>query len=292
MNFAFYLFRLFSSLISALPFRLIYFLSDLLALFLKYIIRYRKQVIQTNLINAFPEKSDAEINSIISGYYRNLADIIFEVIKLQRIRPEELKSRFEFLNHHLLSTPLSKGKSVILAIGHCGNWEWMGTALGLITDQKGFALTKPLTDKNFNHYMEMLRHRLNPDSTLPFKSAFREMVKRKDTASFYVIAADQTPTRDEANFWVTFMNQDTPFFTGIEKIAQAFDAPVLFVDIRRTARGRYRGEIKTITDTPRSTAEGEISSHYVKLLEAAVRETPSNWLWSHRRWKHKKPRQE
>jgi KDO2-lipid IV(A) lauroyltransferase len=292
MNFAFYLFKWVSSILSALPFRPLYFLSGQLAFVMKYMVRYRKMIILNNLKNAFPEKSEHEIKAIISEYYRNLADITLEVIKLQRIRPGELVERFEIINHHLMKTALDQGKSTIIAIGHCGNWEWMGTTLGLITEQKGFALTKPLSDKHFNSYMEMLRHRLNPESTIPFKSAFREMVRRREQPSFYVIAADQTPTMDEANFWVTFMNQDTPFFTGVEKIAQSIDNQVLYMDIHRIGRGRYRGELQLITDAPKNTAEGEITHRYVELLEESIRKDPPNWLWSHRRWKHKRPRTE
>ena len=276
-------------MISILPFRVLYMLSDLLSLVLRKVVRYRRDVVSANLRNAFPEKSDRDVRKITSDYYRNLSDIVLEIIKLNKIRPEVLMERFEFRNLELLSAPLGRGQSVIVAIGHCGNWEWMGTALGLVTPQKGFALTKPLSDANFHNYIRGLRHRLNPGSTIPFKSAFREMVRRKNAPSFYVMAADQTPTLDEANYWATFMNQETPFFLGIEKIARALDLTVLFLDIRRVSRGRYCGEFHRISGDPSRTGEGEITARYIAYLEKAIRNRPDNWLWSHRRWKHKRP---
>jgi KDO2-lipid IV(A) lauroyltransferase len=278
-----------AAVVSALPFWVLYLMSDLLSFILKYVVRYRKKVVIRNLQRSFPDKSLQERKKVLSSYYKNLADVTLEVIKLARITPHQLKRRFKFKNYELLHNSFSTGKSVIIATGHCGNWEWMGTALGLLTPQKGFALTKPLTDKNFNAHMEKLRHRLNPDSTIPFKSAFREMVRRKDIPSFYVIAADQTPTLDEANYWTRFLNQDTPFFLGIEKIARGLNTDVIFMDVHRTGRGKYCGEMQLISNSSVNTQDGEITEKYVQLLEKAIRKNPSNWLWSHRRWKHKRP---
>jgi KDO2-lipid IV(A) lauroyltransferase len=165
----------------------------------------------------------------------------------------------------------------------------MGTTLGLISDKKGYAVVKPLSDPRFNKYMMKLRHRLNPDSTIPFKETFRRMlVNKKKELTFNVFAADQTPTRDEINYWTDFMNQDTGFFLGIEKIARSLDFTVLFVDIVREKRGYYKGVMSLISDAPSETAEYEITEGYVKSLETAIRNNPSNWLWSHRRWKHQR----
>ena len=289
MNIPFPIFKVVSRVIASLPFGMLYALSVVLSFVLNRVAGYRKKVIFQNLRNSFPEKSHREISRIANEYYRNLGDIIVEVIKLGRIQPKELENRFELIHRELLTTALNDGKSVIIAIGHCGTWEWMGTALGLVTEQKGYALTKPLSDKDFNGYMEKIRHRLNPGSTIPFKSAFREMVRRKNEPSFYVMAADQTPTLDEANYWTGFLNQDTPFFMGIEKIARSLGTRVIFMDIQRTGRGKYRGVMQLVSDDPAGTGEGEITEKYVHLLEKAIRDNPPNWLWSHRRWKHKRP---
>jgi Kdo2-lipid IVA lauroyltransferase/acyltransferase len=43
-----------------------------------------------------------------------------------------------------------------------------------------------------------------------------------------------------------------------------------------------------ITEFPKETDEYEITESHVRMLEKAIREHPDNWLWSHRRWKHKK----
>lgn len=283
----FYIFRAKAWLLSKLPLRALYILSDFLAFFLKYVVRYRREVILGNLRRSFPEKDEKEIHSIASEYYRNLSDVIIEVIKWRSIRREEIHRRFKFQNNELMSDAFGRGKNVILAIGHCGNWEWMGTAFDTAAPQMGYAVVKPLTDKRFDKYLQFLRLRISKGSTIPFKNTFRFMARESRKEPFFaVFAADQTPTRDEIGFWMRFLHQDTGFFMGIEKIARALDMAVIFMDIRREKRGRYTGVMSLITDDPRAEPDYEISKKYVRKLESAIRRDPSNWLWSHRRWKH------
>jgi KDO2-lipid IV(A) lauroyltransferase len=279
-------FRVITFFCSRLPFPVLYFISDILRFILQYLLRYRRNIILDNLTRSFPEKSSSELRIILGNYYRSLADIILEVIKLENISKESIIKRFEFEGLEILNDAFSKNRSVIVAIGHCGNWEWMGTALGLISPVKGFAIIKPLAEKHFHNYMEFLRHRLNPSSTIAFQHTYRNLVKnKKSMVTFNVFAADQTPTRADINYWSHFLHQETPFYTGVEKLAKALDFTVVFMDIHRTGRGRYKSKIMLITDDPGSTNDSEITEHYIRLLEESIRTRPDNWLWSHRRWK-------
>ncbi len=120
------------------------------------------------------------------------------------------------------------------------------------------------------------------------KDTLRTMVKRKNELSIYAFAADQTPSQPQTAYWGNFLNQDTPFYIGVEKIARTLDLGVIFIDLYREKRGYYVGEISLITKSAKSTKEGEITEAYMQKLDEAIRRHPSNWLWSHRRWKHKR----
>jgi KDO2-lipid IV(A) lauroyltransferase len=245
-------------------------------------------VILGNLKKAFPEKSDSEIRAIAGRYYRNLSDIMLEVLKTRGMKSDELIRHFDFRNYDLIEGAFRKQKSVIVAIGHSGNWEWMGPGLWLNSSQRGFAVIKPLSDPRFDQFLTSIRHKFNNNCTIKYKEAFRKMARNcHEMLNFTIIAADQTPTRGEINYWTNFLGQQTPFFLGIEKIARALDLTVVFIDLHRTSRGYYQGDIKLITDDPKNTAEFEITEGYVRLLEQSIRNRPDNWLWSHRRWKHK-----
>lgn len=277
-------------IVSWLPFPLLFLLSDLISFFLQYIFRYRRSVILENLINSFPEKNQEEIWEIMCSYYRNLADIIVETIKLRSISPAHLKKRVNFSKIEILNHAFQYHDNVIIALAHRGCWEWIGQALGVVFPLTGYGITKPLSNKYFNNYMEFIRNRFNPGSTIPFRQTYRTLVhhKREGHVAFYLIAADQTPHTNEINYWSNFLNQDTPFYLGIEKMAVSLDLPVVFLDIHRVGRGRYSVDFQIITYDPKNTSSLWIMEKYIRLLEDSIFNDPSNWLWSHRRWKNKR----
>jgi len=281
-----YLFVAIAWLISLLPFWLLRLKSDLLFLILYYVVRYRRKVVFQNLLNSFPEKPESEINQIARKYYRNLADIILEIIKLRHLTKDQLLSRVKVVNDQVLYDLYNKQKSVIVVMGHCGNWEWASIAGKYHTGHRSYGMAKPLSDPFFDNYMMKLRTRLNPDSIVHFKRFFRMMVEKRDILTANLVAGDQTPTKSEINYWTTFLNQETAVFLGTEKIAKTLDMPVVYMDIQRSGRMRYEITLTLITDKPKETAEFEITEKHVRLLENAIRLHPDNWLWSHRRWKH------
>jgi Kdo2-lipid IVA lauroyltransferase/acyltransferase len=277
-------------IISILPFPILYLLSDVLRFFLQYIFRYRRSVILDNLRNSFPEKNIKEIRKIMHSYYRNLADITLETIKLRSISPDHLRQRVNFDKIEILNHAFQHHDNVIIALAHRGCWEWIGQALGVVSPLTGYGITKPLSNKYFNDYMEFIRNRFNPGSTIPFRQTYRTLVRHKleGHVAFYLIAADQTPHFDEINYWSNFLNQDTPFYLGIEKMAVSLDVPVVFLDIHRIGRGRYNVDFQIITYDPKNTSSLEIMEKYIRMLESAIINDPANWLWSHKRWKNKR----
>lgn len=288
----YYIFRGIAWFLARFPIPLLILISDLLKILIHYVFGYRKKIIISNLERSFPDKTRKEIRQIAGRFYRNLSDIILEVIKLEIISKEQLLERCRFSGFEQLQNSFARGRSVIIAIGHCGNWEWMATALGVLIPVKGYAIIKPLSNRYFNKYMEILRNRLNPGCTIPFRKSYRILARnRQEFISASLLVSDQTPLRGEITFWTNFLNQDTPFYEGMEKMAKSLDFDVVFMDIRRTGRMRYHGNIQLITNDPRQTGDYMITEKYIRLLENSIRENPDNWLWSHRRWKHRKPEQ-
>lgn len=275
--------------LALMPFWLLYLLSDFLFVVIYYVVRYRRQVTIENLRKSFPEKTEKERQLIARKYYRNLADIVLEFIKIEHITRKTVDKRMVIRNPEILTKLYQSNKNVFITIGHCGNWEWLGKKIALSTKHNAFAVIKPIHDPFFNNYMTQLRVRFHSPNLIDYKKTFRVLSRVNNTINAVVIASDQTPTKGESNFWATFLNQDTAFFLGVEKISKALDYAVLFFDIQRVKRGYYEITIHTISLEPRDTANEEITRRYIGLLESAICQNPDNWLWSHRRWKHKKP---
>jgi len=273
-------------LVSLLPFWFLYLISDVLSFTLYYVTGYRRKVVEENLRNAFPEKSDTERKQIEKRYYKYLADLIVETIKLISISEEEAKRRMFTVNPEMVDHYFNQGKSILAATAHYGNWEMAALRFGLLTKEKRLIIYKPLSNKIFDDFFNKVRSRFGT-TMISMKLALRKMVECKNDLSFSVFASDQTPVRHEANFFTTFLNQPTAVFLGIEKLGQIGDAVVVFYKIEVVKRGYYKSTIVPLFEDPKHTKPFEITEGHVKYLESVIREKPEYWLWSHRRWKVK-----
>lgn len=274
-------------LISLLPYFILYRIADFLFIIIYYVTGYRRKVVQQNLANAFPEKSLAERQSIEKKYFRYLADLIMETIKLYSLSADETVKRVDFRDHLLLANPAYRqGKSIIAAVGHYGNWESGCLRMGLVKERKCIIAYKPLSNKTFDKFFFDLRSRFGT-LMVPMKNTFRTVVAHRKEVTLTVLAGDQTPSRDEVTYFTNFLNQPTAVFLGIEKLAKATDSLVVFCDVRLVKRGYYSCTFVPLFDNPKLTAEYEITNAHVQYLEQVIREEPEYWLWSHRRWKFK-----
>ncbi|MDB4927406.1 lysophospholipid acyltransferase family protein [Mucilaginibacter sp.] len=271
-------------LISLLPFWFLYLISDCLFVVLYYIIGYRRKVVQENLQNAFPEKSASERNDIEKKYFRYLADLIMETIKMISISQEELKRRVIDTNPTMVLNYLKKGKSVTAVSGHYCNWEMAGLEFSVFT--KFFVIYKPLSNAIFDEFFIKVRSRFG-SIPVPMKQTLRKMIAFKNEPTVAVFAGDQTPVKEESNYFTNFLNQPTAVFQGIEKVAKLIDSVVIFYDMRRVKRGYYTYTVVPLVENAKASAPHEITNAHVQYLESMIRREPQYWLWSHRRWKFK-----
>jgi KDO2-lipid IV(A) lauroyltransferase len=273
-------------LTSLLPFWFLYIIADILFLVLYYIIHYRREVVQENLRNSFPEKSKKERDYIEKEYFKYLADLIVETIKTISISEKEIKRRVTPVNPGLLSKYFEQGKSVIAVSGHYCNWEYAALNFCLYDDRKFMIVYKPLSNDIFDDFFYQIRSRFG-GIPVAMNQTVRKMIEHKNEQTVTVLVGDQTPVKAEANYFTIFLNQQTPVFLGIEKIAKMMDDVVLFYDMKRVKRGYYTYELVPIAENARQTEPYEITKAHVQYLEAVIRKEPQYWLWSHRRWKFK-----
>ena len=104
-----------------------------------------------------------------------------------------------------------------------------------------------------------------------------------------VMGFDQSPADPLKSWWNAFLHQETAWYFGLEKWARMYDLPVIYGHIKKLKRGRYETHYELVTDAPTALPEGAVLQRCVDLLEADIRETPHQWLWSHKRWKHTRP---
>lgn len=273
-------------LISLLPYRVIYMLSDLLYYLIYYVIRYRRNVVQTNLSNAFPEKSETERTAIERKFYRFLADLIVESIKMRTMPLEQIQKRVVLKNPEVILDHIHAGKPVIGVAGHYANWEFAIYGVSILSSHPFFVVFKPLSNKSFETVYNKIRSRFGA-ILVPMKLILRKISQYRSIPHISIFVTDQTPVKQENNsHYVHFLNQPTLVFLGSEKIARMTNFPVVYCHIDRVKRGHYTCTFTTLTDTPADLPEYEITRLHSRFLEDIIRKKPELWLWSHRRWKH------
>jgi KDO2-lipid IV(A) lauroyltransferase len=282
--FSFYLAYPFLYLIGVMSFSTMYLVSDFFFLVLYKGIGYRKKVVFENFRKSFPTKSETEIEEMVESFYRYFCDLILETIK--KISMSEAESNERCIYH--LSPEVKKlieeKRSLILLMGHYGNWEWAGSAFTLTAGTPLHVVYKVLSNPYFEKWMVQSRTMFGT-RLIKMENTFRDMVANRSEPAAYAFIADQTPMVP-APLWLPFLNQDTPVFNGAEKLAKKMNYPVVFINIKRMKRGYYEIFTEVLFENPKETADNEITETFFKKLEKEIIIAPETWLWSHRRWKH------
>ncbi len=278
--------------LSMLPLPVLYVLADVLYVVVYHLIGYRKKVVLGNLRRAFPEKSEPELRLVTKDFYRQFADVAVETLRLRSMDSAEMDRRITFANQHLLDDLVRQGKTVITMGSHSCNWEWVLSAGAVEFGFPSVGIYKPLNNEFFEAFMLKARTRLGA-RLIKMKDTLRDFASHRNESRVVAMLSDQTPLKSEITFWTTFLHQDTPFYVGAEKIATRFNCPVLFLDVKRTRRGHYTLTFETIWDGTKPlatvTEEYPITTLFAKKLEASIRRSPADYLWTHKRWKHRKP---
>jgi len=270
-------------LVSLMPMFVLHGMSDVARFLFFSVFNYRKEVVFTNLKNAFPDKDEAWIKQTAYAFYQNLFDTIIETIAMASVSKKFYKKHIRIHNLDLLNS--LNQRPFILVCGHLANWEWAGQGLHQTGTQVD-VLYHPLSSKWFNWFMYFIRSRFGIHP-IPMQHTLKEMLNRKEIPSAITFIADQTAGPDACH-WMTFLNQDTPVFLGVEKMAQKLNYPIVYGDMYRSKRGYYDVYFKLITLEPKSLKPFEITELHTKMLEESIIKKPEDWLWSHKRWKHKR----
>ena len=274
--------------VAILPYRALYFLSDLIYPLLYYVIRYRRGTVHANLVNSFPDKSEREIIEIEKGFYRHFCDYVMETVKLMHISDEEMRKRIRFINSEIIEDLRKDGRPIFAYLGHQCNWEYI-ISVTMWTDPSLSAcqIYHPLSSEVMDKLIYRLRSRFNTTG-IPQKQALRTILGmiREGKQPLLGLIADQRPQRHPEPEWMTFLNQDTPIITGGEVMGRRLNAHFIYGSAKCIKRGYYE-----ITFQPIEPVEGEeytFSKQFMRMLEKDIIEQPHMWLWTHKRWSIKK----
>lgn len=278
----------FLNLLSRLPLRVLYVLTDGLYVFIYHIWRFRRELSLSNLRNSFPDKSILELEQVARLGYRNACNMIAEVLKGAVMSRDELRRRVKIQGIELIDKYTSTGQPTVLLASHHCNWEWLLLASSLELKIGIDAVYKPLRVEAIDRFMLRTRSRFG-GNPIPARDFLVEVLKRRGGARVIALVADQTPLKSEEKHWTRFLNQDTAFFVGADKIARITRSPVFFVGMTRTRRGYYEARLQLLAEPPYGREGTEIIERYARVAEVHIAQHPADWLWMYRKWKYRKP---
>jgi KDO2-lipid IV(A) lauroyltransferase len=281
----FYLFYPVIVLISLLPFRLLYLLSDLVYFIMYYIIKYRRKVIVGNIKIAFPDYSDAQVIEIAKKSTRHLSDMIFEMIKTITISKSELQKRFLITNIDYVKSLSQYQRPIFSSTGHYANFDW-SIAINYIWDMKINVVFKPVKQPQINNLLIKSRSKINSDMipAREVKDFVLNKMSRTSTSVLYMII-DQSPKLKRPHHFTSFFNQPTSVFIGYEELAREMNAVAVYFKIQKVKRGYYKATVLGMNMHSEKTKPWELTDQFYRLLEEQIREQPEFYMWSHKRWK-------
>ncbi|MCE7994460.1 MAG: lysophospholipid acyltransferase family protein [Roseivirga sp.] len=281
----------FIKLLSFFPFWILYALCELTAFLAYYVFRYRRSVVSANVSRAFPDKTAKERSRIEVQFYRQFLQVLAEFWKSYSFKKEDWKQRMPITNPELVLSYLERGIPVVLVSGHTANWEWPAHS---VRQQLGYPLEflyKPVKNRRFDKIMLTLRTK-HGGIAVPKDNAVREIIKRRKQPRLIGIIGDQLPSMGTEKHWLDFLNRETAFYKGAERIATMANYAVFYGDTERVSPGRYKLTFRQIAEPPYEKGQEGIIADYVSKLQASIHRDPSAYLWSHKRWKYTKKEEE
>jgi len=274
--------------ISILPFRLLYLFSDFIYLIVYYVIGYRKKTVRENLALALPHLSAEERLVIEKKSFRHLCDMFLEMIKTMTISKKEISKRFVFTNLEVYKKLESQEKSIAMMLAHYASYEWVISMNAYVT-YSAFAIYKKIANPYFDKLVRNIRSRFKA-SLITTKETVPYIIKNKNNneLSIYGFASDQSPKVSSAFHWQKFMGIEVPVHTGAEMLSKKYDMNVIFLKVKKVKRGFYEASFEILSENVQEVPNYEITDKFLKLVEQQIYEAPEYYLWTHKRWKHRR----
>lgn len=272
-------------LLSLIPLRILYLISDVFAYLLYHVFKYRRKVVKVNIDRAFPQLDEKERRVIEKQFYTNFCDHFIETLKLYSMKEEELKSHIT-ADYSELEKILATHQNCHIYLGHQFNWEWANAHISSTLKNTTIAVAyKPLSSASFNKLMLTIRSRFG-SKMVSSKNMKKEMEAFKDQQHVLILVADQNPRIPKISFWTSFLSQKTAFNSGTELYTASHKTPLLFAEIVREKRGKYKFVLTPVFDFTENYKTGILTAIFTQKLENTIKSNPENYLWSHKRWKH------
>lgn len=274
--------------ISILPFPLLYLFSDFVYVIVYHIIGYRKKIVRANLALALPHLTNQERLIIEKKSFHHLCDIFLEMLKTMTISKKEIDKRFIFTNLDVYKSLEEKQKSISLMMAHYASYEW-SISLNAYVNYEAYGIYKKIYNPYFDKLVRNIRLKFKA-KLITTKETIPTIIEnnKNQKLCIYGFASDQSPKISSVYHWQNFMGIEVPVHTGAEMLSKKYDMNVIFLKIKKVNRGYYEASFEILSENTKEVPNYEITDKFLKLVEQQIYEAPEYYLWTHKRWKHKR----
>ncbi|MGH9336483.1 MAG: lysophospholipid acyltransferase family protein [Vicinamibacteria bacterium] len=254
-----------------------------------------RRITLANVDMAFgDEKTESEKQAIACGAFRHFGAMLFEMITLGRPSWRDLESRVDFEGVERFEDARRRGKGVIMVGAHFGNWELHAIAHGFRIG-KMHLVAREQNNGYLNRWLEEVRK--VPGNEVIYKQRalglMRKLLREGATVGFVI---DQNVRLEDAVF-VDFFGRKAATTPVASWFALKTGASLVPVFCHPIAGGRYRivyeepVDLKPYLELDRDEAIIALTQSLATIQEKYIRREPEYWLWMHRRWRTRPPKE-
>jgi len=244
-----------------------------------------RRVALRNLEMALPEKSPAERKRIADGVFGSIARLLVAFARFPRIDRRNISEWIRYDGRERFEQALQRGRGVLFATAHLGNWELSAFAHALLAAPMHIVV-RPLDNPRIDALVAR-RRTLSGNRLIEKKESARAILKALQANEAVGILIDQNSSADEGVF-VDFFGVPACAGAGLAKLAWRSGATVI-PGFALWSRQERRYVLRFYDPVEMTGRAAEDTQRLQRVLEAVIREHPDQWLWIHRRWKTRPP---
>lgn len=281
-----YLFiRLLKALFTHISFNFARRIAHVLVFLIERIIKYRYNVIKSNLQRVYGQNLPRPLDELIHDIYVHFIYLWCEMLQFDKINKENYQNYASIEGLSVYNEALKQGKGVVLISGHLANFEWMPNILPFL-GIKLTAIVKPIRNKLINDFMLKTRARYGTKIVYP-RDAMKEGLKALKRKEGLGLIADQDARKN--GIFVEFLGQPSKTAVGPAVFALRTGAPMVLISCERVAYAKMRYTFEAVKmDMEKDDSEDSVKNLtqlHASALEKWIYKNPEQWFWVHKRWK-------
>ena len=241
-----------------------------------------KKLIQKNIIRAFPDIDEINLNKITTSMWNNYGRVFAEYMFIKKFRYQKQNENIIIEGREILEDIKKNNQKVVFISGHFSNFELMAMEIEKVGINLA-AIYRPLNNIFLNFIMEKIRKKYICQNQIKKGiGGVKELLKLYKKGYSTALMIDQ---RVSEGIKATFFNEEAFTTTIPAQLVKKFNTPVVPIFIERFDNIKFKMIVHKPLIFSDNVSIEDITLKLNQILEKMILENPEEWIWSHNRWK-------